>query len=208
MKKLILTVFVAFATVLALNAQNFGIKAGVNLASITGDLDDIASMDTRTSFNVGVIAEFEISDEFYFQPELLYSGQGAKYKFEESTANYLMEGTLKLDYLNIPLMAKYYLAEGFSLEAGPQIGFLLSANDDWEENDDGVKDSGEDDIKEDFKSVDFSLNVGLGYKLESGLNFGARYNLGLSNINDTEEVDIIDFDMKNGVFQIFLGYNF
>lgn len=208
MKKLILSVFVALATILALNAQNFGIRAGVNFASITGDLDDFASMDTRTSFNVGVVAEFEISDEFYFQPELLYSGQGAKYKFDEPSVNYLMEGTLKLDYLNIPLMAKYYLAEGFSLEAGPQIGFLLSAKDDWEENDDGVKDSGEDDIKEDFKSVDFSLNVGLGYKLESGLNFGARYNFGLSNINDTEEVDIVDFDMKNGVFQIFLGYNF
>ena len=75
-------------------------------------------------------------------------------------------GTIKLSYLNIPLMAKYYVAEGFSLEAGPQIGFLLSAKDDY--NDWRY---GEDDIKEDVKGTDFGVNLGVGYKMESGLNF-------------------------------------
>ena len=56
-----------------------------------------------------------------------------------------------------------------------------------------------------MSSIDFGLNFGLGYKLDSGLNFGARYNMGLSNINDTDDDDDT---IKNGVFQISLGYFF
>jgi len=202
MKKIMLTALIAVITMVSVNAQNFGAKAGVNFAYISGDLTD--DLDSRTSLHIGVMAEFEISDKFSFQPELLYSGQGAKYS--ESESGYSYESTTKLDYLNIPLMAKYYVAEGFSLEAGPQVGFLLSAKDEWEDNFDGDTDSGSDDIKEDVSSIDFGLNFGVGYKLDSGLNFGARYNLGLSNlIDDTDE---LDFKWNNSVIQISVGYFF
>ena len=70
-------------------------------------------------------------------------------------------------------MAKFYVAEGFSIEAGPQVGFLFSAKDEY----DFDGDTGEDDIKEYFKGIDFGVNFGVGYKLEGGLNLGARYNL-------------------------------
>ena len=94
-------------------------------------------------------------------------------------------------------MAKYYVAEGLSLEAGPQIGFLIKAE------------SGADDVsvdvKDAFKSIDFGFNFGAGYKLESGLNFAARYNLGLSDISDDDDSDS---NVKNGVFQLSVGYTF
>ncbi len=64
-----------------------------------------------------------ISEKFAFQPELLYSAQGSDYDDED------FSGSVKADYLNVPLMAKYYVGEGFSLEAGPQVGLLLSAKD-------------------------------------------------------------------------------
>ena len=64
-------------------------------------------------------------------------------------------------------MAKYYVAEGFSLEAGPQIGFLMSAKMKAESG----GDSEEIDVKDDLKSIDFGINFGAGYKLENGLNF-------------------------------------
>ena len=77
-------------------------------------------------------------------------------------------------------MAKFYVDESFSLEFGHQIGFLMSA----EENDyDTTFGSETYDIKEDLKSTDFSLNFGAGYKLDPGLNFGLRYNMGLSLIH-------------------------
>ena len=147
-------------------------------------------MKSKTSFHLGVVAEISISDKFSVQPELLYSAQGAKQDGGD--------GELKLDYINIPVMAKFYVAEGFSLEAGPQVGFLMSAKS--EEGGESV------DVKDLFKGIDFGIDFGLGYKMESGLNFGARYNLGLSNLWDVPS----DFNVKNqnSVMQLYVGYFF
>jgi hypothetical protein len=197
MKKLILFVALAIFVIANSNAQiNFGAKAGVNFATITGD--DVESFDGRTAFHVGVVAEIVISETFSFQPELLYSAQGADYSDDE------FEGTFKLDYLNIPLMAKFYVGEGFSLEAGPQVGFLMSAKDEYDFTGTAFK-SEEEDIKEFVKDIDFGINVGVGYKLEGGLNFGARYNLGLSDANDSGDDS---FTLKNSVIQAYVGYFF
>ncbi|WP_375240399.1 porin family protein [Polaribacter sp.] len=193
MKKVLLAVAILAAGLTA-NAQevNFGAKAGVNFANVSGE--DVEDNITRTSFNVGAVVEFEISDKFSIQPELIYSAQGAKLE-EESDVDL----TLKLDYLNVPVIAKFYAAESFSLEFGPQVGFLLSAKAKAKIG----GDSGETDIKDEFETVDFGLNFGAGYKLDSGLNFSARYNLGLSNVAKESESSV-----KNSVFQISVGYFF
>ena len=198
MKNLLIFTVIALFGFVPVNAQdiNFGAKAGVNFASITGDETD--DLDMRTSLHVGVVAEIVISETFSFQPELLYSAQGAKFK----ETGY--EETYKLDYFNLPLMAKFYVAEGFSIEAGPQIGFLLSAEVDWEEDDD----SGSEDIKDDIKGIDFGINIGVGYKTESGLNFGARYNLGLTELPDTDFEEVNSMNWKNGVIQAYVGFFF
>lgn len=90
-------------------------------------------------------------------------------------------------------MGKYYVTKGFSVEAGPQIGFLLSAKHE------------KLNVKDSFNTFDFGVNFGLGYKLENGLNFGARYNLGLTDINN---IDGSSSKNKNGVIQISVGYFF
>ncbi len=197
MKKLLIFTVIALFGFLPVKAQdiNFGAKAGVNFASITGDMVD--SFDSRTAFHVGFVAEIVISETFSFQPELLYSAQGADYSEEGFEA---FEGTVTLDYLNVPLMAKFYVGEGFSLEAGPQIGLLLSAKDDYGD--------GEEDIKEYVKGTDFGVNLGVGYKMESGLNFSARYNLGLSNDLDVDDFESEGAEYKNSVIQVSVGYFF
>lgn len=183
MKKIVLVTVIAVFGLVKVNAQEikFGAKAGINLASISGD--NTENIDAVTSFNFGLVAEIPISEKFSFQPELMYSGQG--YSFNDNT--------IALSYLNIPLMGKYYLTKGLSLEAGPQVGFLLSAKNE------------SIDVKDSFKTLDFGLNFGVGYKLENGLNFGARYNLGLSDINN---IDGFNSKNKNGVFQVSVGYFF
>ena len=200
MKKLCVIAVIAIFSFASVNAQNirFGAKAGVNLASINGDETD--DFDMRTSFHVGAVVEIPLSDKFSVQPELLYSSQGAESKFSED--DFTFEEKLKLDYLNIPIMMKYYVIEGLSLEAGPQIGILLAAKAEFEVE----GESEEEDIKEFMKDFDFGLNFGAGYQLENGLNFSARYNLGLSNINDQEESD--DFKIHNGVIQVSVGFFF
>ena len=215
MKKLLLAAVAVFGlTVVNAQEVSFGGKAGVNFATVTGDETD--GIESRTAFHVGVVAEIMISDKFSFQPELLYSAQGAKDSYSESESvggfeySYTEEVERKMDYLNLPLMAKYYVTDGLSIEAGPQIGFLLSSKEEYSytENFDGEVESGSEEVDfKDFTSgIDFGLNFGLGYKLENGLNFGARYNLGLSNVNDFEGSD--NMKNQNGVFQISVGYFF
>lgn len=207
MKKLLLLTAVAVFGLSNVNAQEvkFGAKAGVNFATIGGDAENA---DAITSFHVGGVAEIIISDKFSVQPELIYSAQGSKNEYSETfgseTVKY--EDKLKLDYINLPIMAKYYVAEGLSLEAGPQISFLMSAKGESEASLGGETESESVDVKDDFKGIDFGLGLGAGYKLDSGLNFSLRYNLGLSNIADGK--DIGDYSVQNNVFQISLGYMF
>ena len=209
MKKLFIITMTLAAFTLQAQDVTFGAKAGLNFASL--DITD-SNIDGRTSFHLGITAEFEMSDTFSIQSELLYSAQGATEDDGETigTTVYNDDYKFKLNYLQIPVMAKFYVSEGLSLEVGPQIGFLLSADveNDYSTIDNGtVLDSGsiEIDYKDFMKSVDFGLNFGLGYKLDSGLNFGLRYNLGL---NDVYDVDGSNTEIKNRVLQLSVGYNF
>ncbi|SDI50211.1 porin family protein [Winogradskyella thalassocola] len=206
MKKLFLcAAFAAFAFT-NVNAQEvkFGAKAGLNLATIGGDFEDAESL---TSFHIGGVAEIMISDKFSVQPELLYNSVGASTDYTESFEGVTVnaEGKIKLNYISLPIMAKYYVAEGFSVEAGPQIGFLMSANEEYEVSGGGFSESGDEDVKDNFKSIDFGFGIGAGYKMESGLNFALRYNLGLSNIAEDAGDD---FSAQNNVFQVSVGYTF
>lgn len=197
MKNLYIIAVIAVFSFTSVNAQDvkFGVKAGVNFASITGD--DTENFDMRTSYHVGAVVEIGISERFSFQPELLYSAQGTKAKEGE------VEIAFKLDYLNLPLIVKYYLAEGFSLEVGPYVGLLMSAKIEAE----GPGGSVDQDIKDSLNDIDFGFNTGIAYKLENGLSFGARYNLGLFNINDDEESSD-NSKNYNGVIQVSVGYFF
>jgi len=187
MKKLILIAIAVIFSLTSVQAQdvNFGAKAGINFTSLNGDDDDL---DGKTSFHIGAVAEIPVSDVFSVQPELVFSNQGAK------------DGDIKFNvsYLNLPIMAKYYVGEGISIEGGPQIGFLMDAK---------VKDDDTSvDVKDETKGIDFGLGIGAGYKADSGLNFAIRYNFGLSNIVD--EDDAGDFELKNGVVQVSVGFFF
>lgn len=202
MKKVLLSA-VAVMAFMSVSAQEtrFGVKAGANLSTFTGDVEDAKSL---VGFHVGAFAEIKLTDKFAVQPEILFSTQGAKN--EESGAGFSSEDKLNLSYLNIPVMAKYYVAEKFSLEAGPQIGFLLSAKDKYEYSGPGGSDSGKEDVKDGFKSIDFGVNFGAGYDFTENLSVGLRYNLGLSNIADGDDAG--DAKVKNSVFSLSVGYKF
>lgn len=183
MKKIIAVIIIVILAGVNVNAQEikFGAKIGLNYASIVGD--NTEQIDPVTSFNVGVLTEIPISEKFSFQPELMYFGQGYNYN----------DNTISLNYLSIPVIGKYYLIKGLNLVAGPQIGFLLYAKND------------KASTKDLYNSVDFGINFGVGYKLDNGINFGARYIYGLTNINNVE--GIVDKN-KNVGFQLSIGYFF
>lgn len=190
MNKKVLTMIVVLGIIMTTTAQEvkFGIKGGLNLASINGDVAD--DLKSRSSFHFGIVTEVPISEEFSIQPELLISGQGARDEYEGVNED------LKLNYLATPIQGKYYVSKGLSVEAGPQLGVLLSAKSEFDGKDVDIKDS--------VKNIDFGFNLGIGYKLDNGIAVGTRYNFGLSDINDEDGLDSV----KNGVFQISVGYFF
>ncbi len=168
---------------------SFGVKGGVNFATITGD--DFESPDSRTSFHVGVLLELPITDMFSLQAEALYSGQG--FEFEGLGGDKV---EYQLDYVNVPVLAKIYITNGFSLEVGPQVSFKV--NEEFDNDPDN--DPGDFDLDE-AESVDFALAGGLTFKTDMGLFATGRYTYGLTDI-------IKDVDAKNTVFQIGIGYKF
>ncbi|MEZ0129910.1 porin family protein [Flavobacterium sp. LBUM151] len=122
----------------------------------------------------------------------------------DSGGFYTGDITFKLSYINVPVMFKYYVAEKFNIEAGPQIGFLTSAKTTTKL--DGFSGEHDMDVKDMFESIDFGLNLGAGYNFTEHFSVGARYNLGLSNIAKTESGD--NTKLHNSVFSLSVGYKF
>lgn len=191
------TIAALIAISISANAQQevkFGPKAGVNFATMSG----VEHSKMLTGFYVGAVAEIKFNDKFSVQPELMYSAQGVKQDFSETYMGMTIsaKNTAKFDYINIPILAKYYIVDGFSVEAGPQFGFLVKAED---------KSEGEKtDIKKYSKSFDFGIGAGVAYDLSNGFFANARYNFGLTDVVK----DNSGKSVNNGVIQVGVGYKF
>lgn len=186
MKKVVLTAVAVLGFVVS-NAQEvkYGAKLGLNMSNFAGDAENT---DAKLGFQVGGFAEIKITDKFAVQPELMFSAQGAKSEESYSSGGYtsLSEDTQKFNYINIPVMAKYYATEKLYIEAGPQIGFLMSAKSEYKETvtfgGETEVTSGSDDVKEFVNSTDFGLGLGLGFNFTENIGAGLRYTSGLSNL--------------------------
>lgn len=159
-----------------------GIKGGVNFAN-----QEIATISTnsRTGFHGGIFASLMLSETLGLQPELLFSSQGS-----ELELNNFNDVKNEFNYVSIPLLLKIKPADIFNLYLGPQIGFMTSATRNSE------------DVKDLYKTSDFSVVFGAGLELLNKLELGVRYNLGLSNINDSDQ-ELNDIEVKNRMFQIY-----
>ncbi|MEP1032038.1 porin family protein [Ekhidna sp.] len=156
-------------------SQTIGIKGGLNLGKEKATASGITiTSQTNTSFMVGLYSEYETSEDLFFSPELIFSIDGGKFEFFGASA------TDRFTYISAPLLMKYYATEKFSLHAGPQIGVLLKGESEV----DGMK----EDFKEFVKPLNLSFDFGAEVHL-SALNFGFRYVLGLSNLNDAPDLD-------------------
>lgn len=189
MKKLFLMAVMALATVSSFAQHAVGTftiqpKVGLNLANVTDGDGDI-----RVGAVAGAEFEYQISDIFSLSAGALYSMQGCKGEVEGYDA------TVKLDYLNIPILANVYVAKGLAVKLGIQPGFNVTSKASVEKS--GTKVTTDLDG---IESVDFSIPIGLSYEINNFVIDG-RYNLGVSKIMDGS-------DSKNSVFQLTLGYKF
>ena len=167
---------------------NVGIKGGLNIYNINNSNGQ--KYDNLLGFNLGLIGHIHLAKQLAFQPEIVYSAQGAKF----TTAG--VQTKIQLGYINVPLLLQYMFDNGFRLQAGPQVGFLVNAK--------SKTPNSTIDIKNNFKKVDVGLGAGIGY-VNPATNFGidARYNLGLSNINENSSAKSTNRGFQVGVFYLF-----
>jgi len=208
MKKFIYSVATLLTIGFTAQAQEikYGIKAGLNLADWGMDAENT---NVRPGLNVGLLAEIKLTENFAIQPEVVYSQQGTELEVKYWTGNIVGAKetyTSKTDYINIPIAAKYYIFEGLNIQAGPQIGFLVSAKEKAEYSGFEGRPNEEIDAKDAYKKVDFSILGGIGYDLPLGIFVQARYTYGLTNINDDRETS--DVELSNNVISFSLGYKF
>ena len=169
MKNFILIVLTAFLTTSVISQEiDLGLKAGANFASIT----DASGLSNRTGFLIGVFAGVKFSDKLGIQGDLLYSQQGANSDPKD----------IDLNYINVPIVLKYYLVQGFNLQAGPQFGFIVDDNIEAE-------------------SFDLAGVLGLGYDFPFGIRIEGRHNFGLTDVFNS-------IKGKNSVTSIAIGYSF
>ena len=170
-----------------------GVKAGFNFSTVSqGDLKK--APDARTSFYVGASYEFPIIEDLLsIQPEIIYSQQG--FEKREMISEERFKSIYKVNYITVPVLARYYIVRGFSLDAGPQ--FSLRVQDDFRisEND------AESSLLQQTNCFDFGLSGGLSFQFESGIFINGRYTRGFREIIEGSKA-------KNTVIQFGMGYKF
>lgn len=213
MKKILLLLTLAAGLSTAVNAQDkpvtFGVKAGVAFPNLTfSAMGTSVSLDSKTTFYVGGIADIKVSNILSLQPGLTYMSKGTKSGdafFEDEETD--LEGSINISYLELPvnLVANFNAGTGkFFVGAGPYAAYALSGNGKAG----GVKEDMPFGSNEgEFKRFDFGLNFLAGYQLTNGLNIHAGYGIGLGKIMNGETSEI-DLAVKNKVFSVGLGFNF
>ncbi len=170
---------------------SLGIKGGPNFANLDVNYSVGDNYKNRTGFHAGAFALIKIK-KIGIQPELLFSRQGSNFQYNSGS------GEANFDYINIPIILKLYTVAGINLQAGPQFGFLSGG--EVKNTIQGI--TSVQSAKDLYKGSDFGLALGLGWDLPFGLTLDARYNLGLSTINDGTNAP----ESKNQVFQISAGF--
>jgi hypothetical protein len=177
-------------------AQTFqlGIKGGGNLSTFTGNSGPVYnSFSMQAGWNAGIFTNFFLGNHFAISPELLYTTAGAQIKTttSENNQNVYVNNQLHLAYLSVPVMAKYRFTGGFYLETGPEINFNVS-NSSWQNQ----------SVKNITNSAEFAWGAGLGYQSPIGLGIGARYNVGLSRVDNVSNASWNDVNLHNSGFQL------
>ena len=214
MRKFALLIALTIFGLTQANAQNFGFKGGYNYSSFNGEVAKDNTLKGLSGFYVGALLELPLGDVLSLQPEVIYSRQGAAWE-KDYNIPILGKGSLKndikLDYLNIPVMAKVNLGPLF-LQGGVQFGFLVG-KPETSSTVNGRRVTEELD-KDAYASFDFGVGAGLGVNLSEHFFIEARYTHSLTNALDPDNNSLKnarisdDNNFKNAVLSVGLGVKF
>lgn len=185
--------------------SGFGIKGGVNLASINGDGVGKRFKDQKglLQYHFGIYAQIGVTNWFSIQAEALYQRKGYKAKEtllrRNGTDSTSFDNTVKLSYVSAPVLFVFNPVSNIAIQVGPQFSYLLNVR----EGDDQV-----DAETYNYKVFDLGLVGGVEAKLEF-LRIGARYDYSLSDLrtegNFQNATRRAEKDIRTGTFQVYLG---
>lgn len=199
-KKLIFASLVlSFMSFTAVQAQektaSFGFKGGLNFSNLyTDNVDD---NNVLTGFNAGLYAKFPISNNIAIQPEISYTTKGAELVYN----NAIVQGTAKfnVNYIEVPVLLVMNITDNFNVHVGPYAAYMVSGK---RTNDTNFSSSQTELDTNDFNKFDAGLAGGLGIDLDV-VNFGVRYNYGLTKIGKDDS--FTSSDAKNSVLSAYIG---
>ena len=185
----------------------YGFKGGVNLSTISGDVE--SSIESKTSMNIGMYGLYKILPKLGIQAELLYSEQGFTNETMPTHQSIeKIEEVLRMQYINLPVLASYNVVEHLWIEGGIQVGYLVDT--ELEEETVRIGDTGQvisetETIgnKNDYKDLDVGLAGGLRYKLSQNFMLQARYTQSLNDINEAKAGD-----QFNSIWSFSVGFVF
>lgn len=186
--------------------SQIGLKAGINFANITKSSS--LNNSNRSGYHAGLILATPSKRLLGSQTELLYSRQGYNFRSNTNTGN------VDLDYIMLPQYMSINITKYFSILFGGQIAYLINAKVDST----GIPSTNTplDGILKYYQKFDFGYGGGAEIHPIGGLLIGARVNISIGNLfNDltdpakiTPESFIPKVNVKNNLFQIYLGWKF
>ena len=200
MKKVFVFIFFSIVCMSASAQVQFGGKVGFDMTNFWGpDVDH----GMKPGYQVGLMMEYKFNPHFAIAPEVVFAAQGGKSKafaldlFDITTT----EIKYNANYINVPLMFKYYVAPSFSIDLGPQVGFNVYSKIAAKGYDKSV------DFKDGTKAIDFGVGLGATYNLTENAFVQARYTMGLTKALKDNAV-LGENKAKNGNIQIAFGMKF
>ncbi len=207
-RKLFLLIFLSLSIKVGHSqGRKFGLMGGANYSNVFGDFKDNFDTERRISYHIGAFSFLSLSDRITFSPRVAYSSQGYHIDLElRQTVDEpptLFELATRLNYLNVPLLFKYYLKPDLSINFGPQLGFLLNTLTVNKDTSGPSLGEGSTRFSGDFK-IDYGLKVGAAYAINQDVFVELNYFQGFSNISRDGIVPTGSND--NSVYQLSVGY--
>lgn len=204
MKKVFALIATAVVCMSASAQVQFGAKVGFDMTNFWGSNVDHGM---KAGYQAGLVMEYKFNPNFAIAPEVVFASQGGKSKAFalDITNNDINLTTTDIkytaNYINVPVMLKYYVTPEFSIDFGPQVGFNVFNKVSHKNLSKSI------DIKDSTKPVDFGLGLGGTFNLTENAFVQARYTMGLTKVFKDENV-IGENNAKNGNVQIAFGMKF
>ncbi len=206
MKKITIALMCMLLTAGAAMAQKqftFGPKIGVDYTHFWGKN---AYHGGQLNYQAGLFMEYRFTSRFSIAPEVVFAAQGGKYEvkdYNDGDGYFDAKFTENVNYINIPVMFKYYVTPALSIDLGPQLGINVYSKYTVESKDKHLNIKETEDQKDDTKTIDVGVGLGLTYNIAKDVFVQGRYTLGLTEVFDKS------WDTgKNGNAQIAIGYRF